>query len=221
MCEPITMEKAPKVAAALLPAVFLFLPAAAGEAAAGPSAIVPLELRLDVPQPIVRRTLSRAELGELRGMGESDGLTRLTLKVSYVISSVFWPPPEPSFRVTRLEVAVGYEAIAIYVAREYREGSCAYERILEHEREHVRADRRLVAAYAKQLEAALRALEFPTEKKPWEVSSSAIGRQRAEAEVRKAIQALEPELTRAREAASRELDRDKRWQAALADCQRH
>ena len=56
---------------------------------------------------------------------------------------------------TRITVEIGYTSVTIYVARQYRRGSCQYDAIMEHENEHVRINRDTLAEHLALIEADL------------------------------------------------------------------
>lgn len=45
----------------------------------------------------------------------------------------------------------------IFIARDYKKGSCMYNAVLEHENKHIAVDRKLVNTYAQQISKALQA----------------------------------------------------------------
>ncbi|MCC7168096.1 MAG: hypothetical protein IT565_11065 [Rhodospirillales bacterium] len=56
-----------------------------------------------------------------------------------------------------VDMTLRYKAVTVYVASEYKPGSCEHKTVLEHENEHVAIDRRNLADYAPRVKAALAA----------------------------------------------------------------
>ncbi|MBI3288494.1 MAG: hypothetical protein HYZ74_03130 [Elusimicrobia bacterium] len=63
-----------------------------------------------------------------------------------------------------LELSVS--STTIYIPKEYREGTCEYNAVLQHERGHARLGREHAAAAARELEAALASADLPTRAAP-------------------------------------------------------
>jgi len=58
--------------------------------------------------------------------------------------------------VTKADVRFAIQSMKVYVAREYRQGSCEYSAVLVHENEHVRLYRTILQSNAPKLEEAIR-----------------------------------------------------------------
>jgi len=58
-------------------------------------------------------------------------------------------------RLERVKFSFGARSTDVYVARKYRQGSCAYDAILNHEMEHVRINERIVREYTPKFEKEL------------------------------------------------------------------
>lgn len=58
-------------------------------------------------------------------------------------------------RLERVKFSFGARSTDVYVARKYRQGSCAYDAILNHEMEHVRINERIVREYVSRFEKEL------------------------------------------------------------------
>jgi hypothetical protein len=68
--------------------------------------------------------------------------------------------------VARLRLTVRYPSPDIYIAREYRKGSCQYRTILAHEQEHVQISRATIKRYLPRLHLLLTSLRIPTAQRP-------------------------------------------------------
>jgi hypothetical protein len=56
-----------------------------------------------------------------------------------------------------VEAWAGFTGMTVYVAREYKRGSCQYRAILDHEHQHVAINRRVFQKYLPKIEKTLRA----------------------------------------------------------------
>ena len=75
------------------------------------------------------------------------------------------------FWITGFDVTLRYRRVDIYVAREYPKGSCAYNAILDHEKEHVVVARENLEEYAPRIRKVLTSWLIPTGKAPIMVES--------------------------------------------------
>lgn len=58
-------------------------------------------------------------------------------------------------RLDRVSLKFGAQKTSIYIDRKYKKGTCAYEVILAHEREHVRINERIIADYVPKIKREL------------------------------------------------------------------
>lgn len=70
------------------------------------------------------------------------------------------------FWVEHVQVQVVYQSMQIFIASEYKKGSCPYAKILRHEREHVAISRRNLARFEPRLRSALASLSIPKAGQP-------------------------------------------------------
>ena len=75
------------------------------------------------------------------------------------------------FWVHRIDVILRPSVLDVYIAREYKKGSCPYKAILHHEREHVRIARDTLERFTTSVRSALTSPLIPTALNP-EVSAS-------------------------------------------------
>lgn len=181
-----------------------------------------IRVRLEVPPLTLHEELTAAEIGKLKRARKAEGFTRLAQQTT-VRKEVSWetaPGGGVRFWVTEVEVTVGYDAIEVYIARDYRKGSCEYEAVLAHEQEHVRRDREQLEGHAKKIDAALRAADLPTRERPLEVRSPEEGKEKVEAQIQSVLRPLAEELQRKRSAAIHKLDADTGHQVVEKSCGR-
>lgn len=111
----------------------------------------------------VRNDLDRKELANLAGMAavHDDGILGLTIS-RYALralthSTYTHTDDHVCLWVERIEAALSIPEMVVYVAREYAPGSCQYDAVMEHEREHVRITGGLLQPFARRVEADLKA----------------------------------------------------------------
>ena len=100
----------------------------------------------------------------------------------------------------RTELTIRQPSPDIYVAREYRRSSCAYQAVLAHERRHMTISREQINRYLPRLRWVLTSLRIPTAERPIYVTSA----EAAKTEVRALMRALTEPLFQEMSAALRE-----------------
>ena len=180
-----------------------------------------VEVRLQVPEARVKHALSLSEIQRLPGVQNSAvGFTQMTLEVWTRLGTGMKPRPDGTANLwlESVEVQVGYSKVTIFIPSEYSEGSCLYGAVLEHEREHVTADRTVLGDYAERLRELLRKVEWPSPAKPLTGFSEAQGKQRLEEALAKVLRPSLAELKKKRDRVRDTLDRRKDYEAARRRC---
>ena len=143
-----------------------------------------VNVKIEVPGAPINHSLSIRQLGRLTPHGPGSqilGLTSYPLEIktaarySYVRVGKTY-----CFFVTGIDVTLRYPSMDIYVAKEYRPGSCPYHEILLHEEDHVRVARASLELYAPKVRKALTSYLIPTGLEPVVVSSPTDAKQRME-----------------------------------------
>ena len=137
-----------------------------GADCAPPESPPTLLVTVDDAEPRLDHTLGRDELGDL-ARGSRDalhatqvrplGLTSARLKIAIRTTNRALERPDGITCVwpDSATVEIGFDELTVYVARDYRPGSCAYAQTLDHEMTHVAINRRAVQAVVPRLERAL------------------------------------------------------------------
>ena len=73
------------------------------------------------------------------------------------------------FWVEEIQVRMIYKAVEVFIARDYKPGSCEYRAVLAHEQSHVRVARENLNRYAPEARRALTSLLIPTPDRPVEI----------------------------------------------------
>ena len=138
-----------------------------------------VHVRAEIPPAILRRDLDLAginrESGGSAGSGKLQGLTLVEHRLAFYT--------RVSFAASRGRACVWFDtvnvnltpaAVSIFVPSEYPEGSCEYDAVLVHEREHERVHRERLEAAAKEIEAALALAKWlPARGNPFEAADRA------------------------------------------------
>jgi len=140
-------------------------------------AIVPGSVAVN--QQLTRRQLGAAAAhggrGNILGLMHSRLDARSSTSYGYVESGrgfCFW--------LQEVRVILEFPTVEIYVAREYRPGTCPYRAILDHETDHLRVARNILDPYAAEMRAALTSLGIPKPNAPWFVPDTEAAKAKVE-----------------------------------------
>ncbi len=127
----------------------------------------PAALRRDLDLPgLARKTGDAVGSGKLQGLTVVEHQLLLRTLVSQTVSrgrACVW--------FDSVSVDLTPASVEIFVPREYPDGSCEYEEILSHEREHARVHAERLASFSKEIEAALRSAKWlPAKGNPLETA---------------------------------------------------
>lgn len=77
------------------------------------------------------------------------GVTRYKPVINFEIPFMKQQLSDGSFcaRVTKLNAVIGYRDITVLIAKEFPEGSCAFDHIMTHEQRHITVNRELLLEY--------------------------------------------------------------------------
>jgi hypothetical protein len=141
-----------------------------------------VNVKIEIPGAPINHGLSIRQLGRLKPHGPGSqilGLTSYPLEIKTAARYSYVPVGKTyCFFVTGIDVVLRYPTMDIYVAKEYRPGSCPYHEILLHEEDHVRVARASLELYAPKVRQALTSYVIPTGLEPVVVSSPKQAKQR-------------------------------------------
>lgn len=147
-----------------------------GRCPSSPRAPYDVHVRVEIPSPPIDHSQSIRQLGKKMIHGPRQrvlGLTQSDLEVKtrghYTVEK---SGNRFCFSVRAIDVILKYRALQVYVAKEYKVGSCAFRAILAHEREHVRVARESLESYTPKIRAVLTSLLIPTGGEPIQVVSA-------------------------------------------------
>jgi hypothetical protein len=181
-----------------------------------------LEMHLDIPRARLHEDHGIDDLSEMSFHGPKArvlGLTNTELEFGWHVQFAAVPVGNAyCFWVDRVDLSLGYPSPDIYVAREYRPGSCPYRAVLQHEEEHVAITRRIMEHYAPRLETALTSLLIPTGTRPKVVDSAEDAKGEMQALMKELVDPIYREMMAKLRQAHGELDSPRSYREARKRC---
>ncbi|MHA1153095.1 MAG: hypothetical protein ACTSQ7_10610 [Alphaproteobacteria bacterium] len=181
-------------------------------------------LKIDIPEPRLHHDLSIAQLDRMAPHGPRQqvlGLAEAGLEFGWSVRFE-WQQRGAGycFWVRRTELAIRQPSPDIYVAREYRRGSCAYRAILTHERQHMSISRDQINRYLPRLRWVLTSLRIPTGERPVFVTSAEAAKAEARALMKELAEPLFQEMAQALRAEQAKLDSPASYRRLRKQCKR-
>lgn len=169
-----------------------------------------IALEIDIPEPRLHHDLGIADLGQMALHGPRQrvlGLADTGLEFGWGVRFEWQARGDGfCFWVRRTELTIRHPSPDIYVAREYRRGSCPYRAILSHERRHMSISRDQINRYLPRLRWVLTSLRIPTGERPVFVASPEAAKTEVRALMKELAEPLFQEMGRALRAAQAKLD---------------
>ncbi len=184
-----------------------------------------VRVRADAVPAVLRRDLDLAALAKraaapsLSG-GRTQGLTEVDHQLRFSSRARFQPSRGRTC-VWMEEVGIDLTpaSVSIIVPLEYPEGSCEYDAILVHEREHERVHAERLAAAAEEIRAALTDAKWlPARGNPLETEDQAAAEAALNAKIRKVVTPVYDKYKEDLAAAQKELDRPDLYQWVTKRC---
>lgn len=145
-------------------------------------------------------------------------LLELSMQAEYDMTLVSYSSGESLFWVSGIHLTLAYRNPEVYIAGRYREGSCEYRSVRDHEDEHVAADREVVKSFAERMESALRAGDWPTYNNPRPASSMEEGKADTATRLQALIRPVFEELKERRREVGLALDLEENYQRTHQQC---
>ncbi len=203
----------------------LFTPAQAGETCAGaPQERFDVNVRTETPPPKVNHNLNRVQLGSMAFHGMTDSILGLHIhgiKIEYRAKHAAEPDGNGyCFWIRSIDVLLRYDAPDIYIAKDYRRGSCNYKAILGHEKRHEIVAREVIKRYIPRFRSLFTSLLIPKPKSAILVSSREDGKRKTEALLMQIIQPVYKEFESALAKEQAEVDALREYRKVLRQCKR-
>ena len=201
----------------VLAALLLLAAAAPGSAAMAasdcrgdPEIGYDIDLAIEIPEPRLHHDLSVAQLGRMaihRPRERVLGLANVGLDFGWSVGFEWRPRGDGfCFWVRRTELTIRHPSPDIYIAREYRRGTCPYRTILGHERRHIRISKELINRYIPRLRWVLISLRIPTGERPVFVTSAEDAKPEIAALMKELAEPLFQEMAKALREAQAKID---------------
>jgi hypothetical protein len=169
-----------------------------------------MHVRIEIPEVGVNHDLNLAELGDLSFHSPQEqvvGLMSSDLEIRTQAEYVTAPVGDRfCFWVDGISVVLRYQALDVYVAREYAPGSCPYNAILDHEQEHVAVARGQLDVYGPRFRSALASLLIPKPRSPILVDSPEDAKKKTQGLFEKLLAPISEELKTVMAEAQADLD---------------
>jgi hypothetical protein len=183
-----------------------------------------IELEIDIPEPRLHHDLGIAELNRKARHGPGHrvlGLAEAGLEFGWAVGFQ-WQPRGAGycFWVRRTKLAIRQPSPDIYVAREYRRSSCAYQAILAHERRHMKISRDQINRYLPRLRWVLTSLRIPTAGRPIFVASAEAAKTEVRVLMKELAEPLFREMGQALREAHAKLDSPASYRRLRKKCKR-
>ncbi|MCZ6510444.1 MAG: hypothetical protein O7A62_07635 [Alphaproteobacteria bacterium] len=179
---------------------------------------------VDAGVPNIQNHRSKAQLGGTNShgrrrqiLGTMQGEVDLRWFINYHIEdfqdgSCYW--------VASANVELSYHQLDVNIASEYEPGSCQYEAILDHEKEHVVVAQNILSPYAQQIRAALTTLSIPTPDLPAVADSPAEARAQVQAVFRRVLLPVRDQMSRLVRARQADVDTRENYRRTFRQCRR-
>jgi hypothetical protein len=216
------------VPALVVPALVVPAPVVSGAAAAqcqgSPEISYDIALDIDSPKARLHHDRGIAELGRMAFHGPGGkilGLANAGLDFGWRVEFEWRPEGEAfCFWVRRTELTIQHPTPDIYVAREYRRGTCPYRAVLAHEQQHIRTSRELINRYIPRLRWVLTSLRIPTGQRPVLVGSPEEAKSEVRALMKDLAEPLFREMAKALRAAQAKIDSPASYKRLFKQCKR-
>ena len=212
------------LAAALVGPTPVVSGAAAVQCQGSPEISYNIDLDIDIPKARLHHDRGIAELGRMAFHGPRGrilGVANTGLDFGWRVEFA-WRPEEEAFCfwVRRTELTIHHPAPDIYVAREYRRGTCPYRAVVAHERQHIRTSRALINRYIPRLHWVLTSLRIPTGQRPVLVGSPEEAKSEVRALMKDLAEPLFREMAKALRAAQAKIDSPASYQRLFKQCKK-
>ncbi|NKB49167.1 MAG: hypothetical protein GKS02_07370 [Alphaproteobacteria bacterium] len=183
-----------------------------------------INVKVDVGTPKIYNNRSKAQLGTSishgrRGqiLGTMLGNVDLRWFINYKVEEIangtcFW--------VANANVELSYHQLDINIASEYEPGSCQYEAILDHEKEHVVVAQRILSPYAQQIQQVLTTLSIPTADLPSVADSPEEAQAQVQEVFRRVLLPVRDQMNQRVRAQQAEVDTRENYARTFRQCRR-
>lgn len=183
-----------------------------------------VDVQIDAGETRISNNLSKAQLsgalshGRRRNiLGVMQGDVDLRWFINYKIEEYrdgicFW--------VASVDVELAYRQLDVFIAAEYEPGSCQYEAVLDHEKEHVQVAQSIMGPYAQQIYASLTTLSIPTPDLPSVADSPEAARAQVNEVFRRLLMPVRERMYLVLRAQQAEVDTRENYRRTFRQCRK-
>jgi hypothetical protein len=142
--------------------------------------------------------------------------TELKFKMNIRVNTMLRPDRSHCASLSAVEASLGYESITIYIDSRYREGSCQYQSVLDHEHLHLAVFRDTLAFYSPEVERRLG--EAAQRIRPISARSPEQAAGKLQKSLQREMEPLFNEMNRRLDAENNRLDSEHNYRLEQARC---
>lgn len=169
-----------------------------------------IHVRMEIPTPPINHKLSIRQLTQSTMHGPRSKILGLMRSNFRIKSRGHYNTDKIGdmycFSVRAIDVVLRYKTLQIFVAREYKRGSCAFRAILSHEKEHVSIARNNMESYAADIRSALTSHLIPTGSGPIQVGNTTEAKAKMKDIIDELLQPIYERMWKALRAAQGHID---------------
>ncbi|MEM7222190.1 MAG: hypothetical protein AAF495_04385 [Pseudomonadota bacterium] len=182
-----------------------------------------VDVTIDTPPVRLHRNLSRAQLTGKTFHGASSGQTLGLMQSSLEVATqthYFSHVVEGGMCiwVSRIDVTLRYNTLDIFIAKEYRQHSCEYKVILEHEKQHVKVAQQALKPFVPKIISALTSFSIPRAGNPLGVQSLDHAKQQINRRIDERIAPLRNQMTQVINKKQAKVDSPQSYRATFKRC---
>ena len=182
------------------------------------------DVRIEIPPVRIDRSQTRDQLSAMTFHGPQErilGLMQSNLQVS-TNTQYFTHLVEDAMCVwvTHIDVILRYTTLDIFIAKEYREHSCEYKVILEHEQQHAAVARKTLKPYVPKIRSALTSLSIPRGENPLAVESGDHAQARLNEIIEQRIRPVRAQMIEALNIAQAKVDSPQAYRNTRKRCKK-
>lgn len=181
-----------------------------------------VNVKISIPRPPINHNLSSAQLTEKSFHGPNARVLGLTVPKLQIQTRVEHATEKRDghycYWLEGVQVQLIYKSIEVYVAREYKRGSCEYKAVLRHEQEHVAIARRNLEKFKPKVRHALTSLLLPTPDRPIKLASSEQNEEALQSLLARILDPVYQEMQEDLERAQAAIDTPESYAKVRAQC---
>ena len=178
---------------------------------------------IETPPVRLHKNRSRAQLTGMtyHGSGNSQTLGLMTSRLEVATQSHYYSHVIEGglcVWVAQIDVTLRYHSLDIFVAKEYREHSCEYKVVLEHEKQHVTVAKKALSPFIPKIKSALASFTIPRSENPLGVQTASQGKQQINRRIDELIAPLRNQMSQLINKKQAKVDSPQSYRATHKRC---